>query len=227
MPALIDQPAVNAASRRAAAERCLAELGLGAAELAAVTRRGFISRDLRGRGTAVYKLRFRCDRRQRVDYLGTDAGWAGRVQEALREPQQERQLELALSRLHRYAAMLLRDSKRRLAAPLAAVGIRFHGRAVRRPRSKNSRRFDLDAQPFGGEQSGPTGIAASDPTITAKPGPAGSVRVGNPLTPGARRRYNGAAQKNRGFLLAGTRTLSLAVRTIVVLRLLLSGDPQP
>jgi hypothetical protein len=146
MPALIDQPAVNAASRRAAAVRCLGELGLGAADLAAVTRRGFVSREIRGRGTAVYKLRFRRDGRQRAYYLGIDAGWVGRVQEALRELQQERQLELALSRLHRDAAKLLRDSKRSLAAPLAAAGIRFHGRAVRRPRTENSRRFDLDAQ---------------------------------------------------------------------------------
>ena len=69
----------------------------------------------------------------------------------------------------------------------------------------------------------------SIPTITnsVQPRPPGNVGSSNPLTPGGRRRYNDSAQKNRGFLLAGTRTLSLAVRTIVVLRLLLSGDPQP
>jgi hypothetical protein len=137
MPALIDQPGIDSALRRAAAQRCLAELGLGAADQAALARRGFISREIRGRGTAVYKLRFRRDGRQHVRYLGTDAGGVRRVQEAVRELQAERRIELDRGRLHRDAAKLLRDGKRRLEKPLAAVGLRFHGRSIRRPRNEH------------------------------------------------------------------------------------------
>jgi hypothetical protein len=135
MPALMEQPGIDSASRRAAAQRCLAEVGLSAADQAALTRRGFVSREIRGRGTAVYKLRFRRDGRQHVRYLGADAGGVRRVQEALRELQEDRRIELAASRLHHEAAKLLRESKRLLEEPLAAVGLRFHGRSLRRPRN--------------------------------------------------------------------------------------------
>jgi hypothetical protein len=128
------QPSVDSAVRRESAERCLAELGLSAADQAALAREGFISRESRGRRMAVYKLRFRVDGRQRVQYLGTEAGKVRRIEEALRALQDDRRLELALGRLHHDVAQLLRKSKRRLAAPLAAAGYRFHGRAIRRPR---------------------------------------------------------------------------------------------
>ena len=137
MPALMDQAGIDPASRRAAAQRCLAEFGVNAADQAALARRGFVSREIRGRGTTVFKLRFRRDGRQRVHYLGTDAGGVRRVQEALRELQEERRIELDMGRLHRDAAKLLRDGKRLLEEPLAAVGLRFHGRSIRRPRNEH------------------------------------------------------------------------------------------
>ncbi len=134
MTSITNQPGVATSARREAAQRCLAELGLTAVDQAALARQGSISREVRGRRMAVYKLRFRVDGRQRVRYLGTEAGGVRRVEEALRVLQDDRRLELALGRLHHELAQLLRDSKRRLAAPLAAAGFRFHGRAIRRPR---------------------------------------------------------------------------------------------
>jgi hypothetical protein len=137
MTSITNQPGVDTSARRETARRCLAELGLNAADQAALARRGFVSREIRGRGTAVYKLRFRRDGRQHVRYLGTDAGGVRRVQEAVRELQEERRIELDRGRLHRDAAKLLRDGKRRLEKPLAAVGLRFHGRSIRRPRNEH------------------------------------------------------------------------------------------
>jgi hypothetical protein len=136
MTSITNQPGVDTSARRETAQRCLAELGLSAADQAALSRQGFISREVRGRRSAVYKLRFRVGGRQRVRYLGTDAGGIRRVQEALHELQEDRRLELALGRLHHEVAQRLCDSKRRLAAPLVAAGFGFHGRAARRPRQR-------------------------------------------------------------------------------------------
>jgi hypothetical protein len=134
MTSITNQPGVDTSARRETAQRCLAEHGLSAADQAALARQGFISREIRGRRSAIYKLRFRVDGRQRVHYLGTDVGGVRRVEEALRELQEDRRLELALARSHHELAQLFRESRRRLAAPLAAAGFRFHGRAFRRPR---------------------------------------------------------------------------------------------
>jgi hypothetical protein len=132
----MNQTSVDASARHEAAKRCLDELGLSASDQAALARQGFISREIRGSRSAIYKLRFRVDGRQRVRYLGTDASGIRRVQEALHELQEDRRLERALSRRHRDVAQLLRENKRRLAAPVAVAGFRFHGRAIRRPRPR-------------------------------------------------------------------------------------------
>lgn len=115
----------------------LADLGLGAAERAALRRQGFVSLEFRGQGQIVFKLRFRLGGRQRVRYVGADADRACRVQQALFRWQQDRRRELALGRLSRDAASLLRDIKRRLEPHLNGAGLRFHGRAIRRPRGSN------------------------------------------------------------------------------------------
>jgi hypothetical protein len=125
----------EAAARRDATQQCLAELGLSAAAQAALARQGFVSRELRGRNTAVFKLRYRVAGRQHVRYIGTETRQAERVQQAVNELQTERRIDLAMGRLSREAARLLRDGKRRLEGPLAAAGYRFHGRAIRRRRA--------------------------------------------------------------------------------------------
>ena len=119
----------------------LAELGLGPAEVAALKRQGFVSSEIRGQGEIVYKLRFRQDRRQRVKYLGADRDRALRLEQALRELQQCRRKALALGRLNREAAKLLRDGKRRVQPLLNSAGYRFHGRAIRRPRGPHVARI--------------------------------------------------------------------------------------
>jgi hypothetical protein len=114
----------------------LAELGLGSAEVAALKRQGFVSCEARGGGRIVYKLRFRLDHRQRVKCLGADEALARRVEETLSRLQHPRHKALALGRLTRETARLLRDGKRRIEPWLAAAGYRFHGQALRRPRRR-------------------------------------------------------------------------------------------
>jgi hypothetical protein len=115
----------------------LARLELGAAELAALRRQGFVAREMRGKRTTVFKLRFRFGGRQRVRYLGTDPEQAERIQRELSELQSGRRADLALGRLHRAAAQMLRDSKQRLEPWMQQAGLRFHGGAIRRPRKQS------------------------------------------------------------------------------------------
>jgi hypothetical protein len=114
----------------------LAELGLDSADVAALRRQGFVSREVRGGGRIVYKLRFRLNRRQRVKCLGTDEELARRVEETLSRLQRPRRKTLVIGRLTRAAARLLRDGKRRIEPWLGAAGYRFHGQAIRRPRRR-------------------------------------------------------------------------------------------
>jgi hypothetical protein len=120
------------------AVKCLGELGLSAAEQAALARQGFVTRERRGQRSTIYKLRFRFAGRQRVRYLGTDPTAVDQVREALTVLQAKRQLELESKRLHREATELLRGSKLLLGGPLAAAGYRFHGLAVRQPRVRET-----------------------------------------------------------------------------------------
>jgi hypothetical protein len=135
---MIDQPRVDAGTRLKAARRYLASLGLSDADLAAVARQGSVNDERRSEHSVVYKLRYRREGRQRVLYLGSNAEAAERARQAISELQAERRIELAVGRLHREAAQLLREGKQRLAGPLAAAGFRFHGRAIRRLRRGQS-----------------------------------------------------------------------------------------
>ena len=112
----------------------LAELGLGSAEAAALTRPGLASSEIRGRGEMAFKLRFRLDGRQRVKYLDEDR--ARRLEQTLNEVQRARRKALALGCLNREAPTLFREGKRRIEPWLGAGGYRFHGQAIRRPRRR-------------------------------------------------------------------------------------------
>ena len=70
--------------------------------------------------------------------LGADDELARRIEETLTRLQRPRRKTLAIGRLHREAARLLRDSKRRIEPWLGAAGYRFHGQALRRPRRRKS-----------------------------------------------------------------------------------------
>ena len=85
----------------------LAGLKLGARELRALRRQGFVARERRGGGW-VYRLRFRVGGRQTTRYVGTDAAKAAEVQQSLAAWQAGRCLELELGRLVSQAGRELR-----------------------------------------------------------------------------------------------------------------------
>jgi hypothetical protein len=108
------------------------QLDLTAEEIAVLRQQGFITREVRGAGTVVFKLRFRLHGRQRVKYLGTDADRCDAIAVQLERLQRARRIDAKLRKLNRAAAKLLRESKRRLEPLVAQCGRHFHGRAIRR-----------------------------------------------------------------------------------------------
>ena len=112
-------------------------LGLGAEELTAVRRQGFVSRETRG-GSVIFKLRFRVAGRPRVKYLGCDEARAAEVQDVLDALQRVRNYDRGLRELSRQANGQLRKSKRQLEPLLKNKGWKFHGRAIRRVKRKRS-----------------------------------------------------------------------------------------
>ena len=115
--------------------RLLARLALTPAELAAIRRQGFISRE-RHRGQVVYKLRFRMppEGKQRVRVLGRDPDVAEAMRQELAQIQRLRRLDLELGRLNRQVGRKLRNGRKTIVSQLAEAGYRFHGSAIRRKR---------------------------------------------------------------------------------------------
>ena len=115
--------------------RLLAGRGLTAAELAALRRQGFISRERR-RGQVVFKLRFRMppEGKQCVRYLGCDPVVAEAMRQELAEIQRIRRLDRDLGELNRQIGRKLRSGKERIVAQLEQAGYRFHGSTIRRRR---------------------------------------------------------------------------------------------
>jgi hypothetical protein len=134
-------PITFKASPEPSSPRLLANLGLIPVELAALRRQGFVNREPRGRGSAVFKLRFRLAGRQRVVYLGTDAEQAEGVERELAEWQQSRRQSLEFARAHRRVGKFLRAAKARLAPLLEREGYHYHGQAVRRSRDGVTKRL--------------------------------------------------------------------------------------
>ena len=112
----------------------LDQVGLEPNEWVALRRQGYVSREGRGPDRAVFKLRFRCDGRQRVKYLGTNPVRAQRAAVELSRLQAARHVERLHKRVRREVSELLRDGKRRLEPMLEGTEFRFHGRAIRRHR---------------------------------------------------------------------------------------------
>lgn len=75
--------------------------------------------------------------RQRVKYLGTDPHLVAEIQTELNDLQAIHQRNRQLRQLDAEARVLLRETKQRLLAPLEQAGLKFHGRAIRRPRIRN------------------------------------------------------------------------------------------
>ena len=112
-----------------------AQVGLTPEEIAQVKLQGFVSREQRGTNTTVFKLRYRLDGRQRTKYLGTDVDRAIIIEQQLKKLQSARELNKKLRALNRKAAQLLRKIKPRLEPLVAQMGLRFHGRVLRRSRT--------------------------------------------------------------------------------------------
>ena len=110
-------------------------LNLDDEEFAAVRRQGFVSRETRKGRTTVFKLRFRVNGQQRVKFVTTNPVMAAALERELRQLQRSKDKDLTLRSLNREASQLLRQCKTRLAPLVEQAGLRFHGRALRCPRS--------------------------------------------------------------------------------------------
>jgi hypothetical protein len=118
----------------------LGSVPLAAEELAALRRQGTVICRRRGRSSEIYELRFRVGGQQRRRYLGVNRAFAQAVAKALAEWQRGRAEEVELRRAATDVAQRMRASRQRLRLPLARLGFRFHGRAIRRTRQSSSRR---------------------------------------------------------------------------------------
>jgi hypothetical protein len=105
------------------------------AEMAAVRRQGFISRERR-RGQIVFKLRFRMppEGKQCVRYLGNDPFVAEAMRHELVEIQRIRRLDRELAKLNRQIGRKVRSGKEKIVSKLEQAGYHFHGSVIRRKR---------------------------------------------------------------------------------------------
>jgi 7-keto-8-aminopelargonate synthetase-like enzyme len=124
----------------------LIDLHLAASELEALSRQGFVAPEQRRSGAIVFKLRFRVAGRQMVRYVGTDPARAAAVRAALEVLQQRRRLMRRLAARTAALRALLRSIKSRLAGELAATGLQFHGRRLRRRRRANQSHASPEAE---------------------------------------------------------------------------------
>jgi hypothetical protein len=111
----------------------LRRLGLDETGLGALARQGFVSVDRRNE-RCYHKLRFRRHGCQVIRYIGAEAE-ADIVRKELAALQAERRVHRALALLEKEARRLRRESRRQLTPLVAAAGLKFHGRDLRRPRS--------------------------------------------------------------------------------------------
>ena len=123
----------------------LRKLGLSDRELAALARQGFVASERLPSGNPCYKLRFRCDGRQRVCYLGQIPEFADYVRDQLAQHQRPAELRRQITHLPRETARAVRQLKREFAEQLAAAGLHFHGlelRCSRNPQQPRHARSD-------------------------------------------------------------------------------------
>jgi len=118
------QPANNFPSLR--------RLRLTANEMDALASQGFVRGELQ-RGKSIFKLRFRCDGKQRVRYLG-GLTQAQAIEAELAILQRDLRLRRRLSALRQSAWQRLRDGKLKLTPPLEARNFYYHGFQIRKRR---------------------------------------------------------------------------------------------
>jgi hypothetical protein len=114
----------------------LRELGLRDEDLHSLRCAGFVTSMVRGRATRVYVLRYRASGKQKKTYIGPDAAKASEIRAALEQWQQPHRASKQLRSMARAVGQKLRSARLRLAAPLAARGLYFHGQRIRRLRQR-------------------------------------------------------------------------------------------
>lgn len=97
-------------------------------------QQGFVNSEKRGE-RAYYKLRFRCEGKQVVRYIG-GADLAKKVESELAHLQQETKLIRILRSKTKIANRAIRAAKQQLEPILKANGLAFHGLAIRKPRER-------------------------------------------------------------------------------------------
>src|SRR5262245_36155891 len=114
----------------------LRELGLGGAELAALSQQGYLQEDHRGHSNSGYwRLRFRFNGRTRTVYLGQDERVVKQVEAELEALQYQDRFRRRAERLAKQGRRLLRVAKQRLASVLLELGMHYHGDTIRKMRS--------------------------------------------------------------------------------------------
>jgi hypothetical protein len=120
----------------------LVDLGLSAAEQAALARQGFIAPEYRHQKGPYYRLHFRLDGRQTTRYLGCDSTVIPTLRAELADLQRLTHLDRELGQRCRQARRLLRATKKRLAPDLQRAGYHYHGLDIRRRRGLSARPLD-------------------------------------------------------------------------------------
>ncbi len=115
----------------------LQNLGLTEPDLAALRMQGYVEQDYRANGRPrAWRLRFRSDGHLRTVYLGIDQQRAVRVQTELAALQAKMTGQCQLKRVVRQAQQTSREIKRQFAPILAALGVHYHGHALRKLRRR-------------------------------------------------------------------------------------------
>lgn len=114
--------------------RALDQLIRDDAERLALRSNGFVCSEERSY-CQVYKLRFRVAGRQRVRYVGSAAA-ADQIRQELAVWQAGTRAKRALRQAQHEARRAIRQIKPYLAPLVQAAGLKFHGRAIRRPRRR-------------------------------------------------------------------------------------------
>jgi hypothetical protein len=130
-------PSANRPPGAETAERFFRRIGLRSVDVAALKRSGTITQETRGRGTVIYKLRYRREGRQVVKYLGVDRSFVRHVGEQLALLQVPARRRRRLRRVAAETRSVLHDVRARVRSTLQEAGFTFHGLTIRRSRSSD------------------------------------------------------------------------------------------
>lgn len=114
----------------------LRSLGLDDREVEALGRQGYLSRRPGGANGDYWRLRFRDDGRLRTVYVGSDVGLVAAVRRELAELRSRRTARLRRRTLVATVNRSYREWKRKAGDLLEPFGLHFHGKKLRKVRSR-------------------------------------------------------------------------------------------